>query len=90
MRSLHGPRHHYVQDEVGSVSTNEKILRLPQVLDKVGLKKSAIYNRIKVGQFPPPIKLGTHASGWLESDVQNWILQQAGRMADKVEPPLAA
>jgi len=72
------------------VSQTDKILRLPQVLDKVGLKKSAIYNRIKAGQFPPPIKLGTHASGWLESDVQNWILKQAGRMADKEEHPLAA
>lgn len=72
------------------MSTNEKILRLPQVLDKVGLKKSAIYKRIKDGQFPPPIKLGAHASGWLESEVQNWILKQAGRLAAEEEHPLAA
>ena len=39
------------------MSQTDKILRLPQVLDNVGLKKSAIYNRIKAGQFPPPIKI---------------------------------
>lgn len=52
---------------------NDKIIRLPQVLEKVGLKKSAIYKKIKLGEFPPPIKLGAHASGWLESEVIAWI-----------------
>ena len=59
---------------------NEKIIRLPQVIAAVGLKKSAIYKKIKIGEFPAPIKLGTHASGWLASDVQQWILKTAGRL----------
>lgn len=72
------------------MDANEKIIRLPQVLDKVGLKKSAIYKKIKLGEFPAPIKLGAHASGWLESDIQNWILKQAGRLAANDDQPQAA
>lgn len=55
------------------MSPDEKILRLPEVMAVVGLKKTAIYDLIKVGDFPAPIKLGKHASGWLGSEVQTWI-----------------
>lgn len=58
----------------------DKILRLPQVMARVGLKKSAIYKMIGNGEFPAQLKLGTHASGWLESDVQKWIMKRAGRV----------
>lgn len=69
---------------------NDKIIRLPDVLAAVGLKKSAIYKKIKAGEFPAPIKLGAHASGWLESDVQAWIRKQAGRESANDEHPQAA
>jgi Predicted transcriptional regulator len=49
------------------------ILRLPQVKARVGLSRSTIYARIKEGSFPPPIKLGPRASGWLESQVDGWL-----------------
>ncbi|WP_287497511.1 AlpA family transcriptional regulator [Pandoraea sp. CB10b_02] len=54
---------------------SEKILRLPQVKAMVGLGKTAIYDKIKEGAFPKPIKLG-RASGWLEGEVQQWIGKQ--------------
>lgn len=41
------------------------------------MKKTAIYDRIKDGTFPKPLKLG-RMSGWLESDVQAWIAGQGG------------
>lgn len=73
------------------MDANEKIIRLPQVVAAVGLKKSAIYKKIKLGEFPAPIKLGAHASGWLESDVQQWIRKTAGRLpAGNDHHPLAA
>ena len=62
------------------MNPHEKIIRLPQVIDMVGLKKSAIYKKIKAKEFPEPIKLGAHASGWLESAVQTWIKKQAGML----------
>lgn len=52
-----------------------KILRLPKVKDKVGLGKTAIYARIKSGEFPKPLKIG-RISGWDEVDLDAWIEQQ--------------
>lgn len=52
-----------------------KIIRLPKVKELVGLGKTAIYDKIKEGAFPKPIKLG-RASGWLEGEVQQWIGKQ--------------
>jgi prophage regulatory protein len=50
----------------------EKILRLPAVREKVGLGTTAIYGRIKRGEFPGQIKMG-RLSGWVESEVDAWI-----------------
>lgn len=60
----------------------EKILRLPQVRAMVGLGTTAIYNRMKNGNFPKQIKLG-RLSGWIESEVQAWINEQI--MANRPE-----
>lgn len=61
------------------MDANDRIIRLPEVLEKVGLKKSAVYKLIKEGDFPKQVKLGKHASGWIEADVQAWIMKRAGR-----------
>lgn len=65
---------------MSQVNHEDKILRLPQVLERVGLKKSAVYKMIANDEFPKQMKLGAHVSGWLESDVQTWIMKRAGRM----------
>ena len=51
-----------------------RILRLPAVEDRTGLKKTTIYARIKAGKFPrPAAQLGPRSVGWLESDIEQWI-----------------
>lgn len=60
--------------------SNVKIIRMPALEEKVGLKKSAIYKRIKESDFPKPVRFGSHATGWLESDVDEWILRLAGKI----------
>lgn len=60
--------------------SNVKIIRMPALEQKVGLKKSAIYKRIKESDFPKPVRFGSHATGWLESDVDDWILKLAGKI----------
>jgi prophage regulatory protein len=54
---------------------NQRLIRLPQVKAMVGLGTTAIYDKIKKGEFPRQIKLG-RLSGWVESEVQDWISQQ--------------
>jgi len=49
------------------------IIRLPQVVSLTGLCKSSIYSLIVKGEFPKQIKLTSRSSGWLESEVDQWI-----------------
>ena len=61
---------------------HEKLLRLPDVMRQTGLRRAAIYARIREGIFPPPVKIGKRAVAWPESEVQAWI---ADRVADARE-----
>lgn len=54
-------------------TTGERLLRLPDVEARTGLKKSAIYAGMKAGTFPACIKLGPRAAAWPESDISAWI-----------------
>jgi len=50
-----------------------RILRKPKVRDRTGLSDSQIYSLISQHKFPKQIKLGDRASGWIESEVDEWI-----------------
>jgi prophage regulatory protein len=50
-----------------------RILRLSEVQARVGLKHTALYDKINSGLFPRPLALGTNAIGFLESEVNAWI-----------------
>lgn len=54
-------------------SVKHVILRWPEVRARVGLSRSQVHNLIAQGKFPRQIKLGVKASGWLESDIDEWI-----------------
>jgi len=56
----------------------ERFLRLPEVMETVGLRRTAIYDKITRGEFPAPVKLG-NVSVWLASEVAEWI---ADRVAE--------
>lgn len=56
-----------------TVSSPHRMLRLRQVLDRVGLSRATIYNRIAAGTFPKAINLGGQSVGWLESEVIDWL-----------------
>lgn len=58
-----------------------RILRLPSVEIKTGLRKTSIYDRMKEGTFPRPVALGNRARGWLASEVDEWIAATATRRA---------
>lgn len=53
------------------------ILRLHAVEQRVGLKRSAIYKRIKEGTFPAPAaQLGPRTVGWEETEIEQWIQEK--------------
>lgn len=53
-----------------------QVSRLPAVEAKTGIKKTKIYKLMREGKFPPCIKLGGRAVGWLETDLDTWIQNQ--------------
>lgn len=54
----------------------DKLLRLKEVMDMVGIKKTTIYNYMKEGFFPQRIKIKSRVSCWALSDIENWIETQ--------------
>lgn len=54
------------------------ILRRKQVEREVGLSRSTIYQRIKDGTFPRPVRLGARAVGWRMGDIDRFLLDPAG------------
>ncbi|RFF46221.1 helix-turn-helix transcriptional regulator [Xanthomonas campestris] len=56
-------------------TTTQRLIRLPDVLERVGMSKSTLYSRVRAGTFPKPVHLGT-LSAWVESEVGNWVATQ--------------
>ncbi len=50
-----------------------RVLRLRDLIKKVGLQKTKIYSMIAAGTFPRPIQLGLNSVGWKERDIDAWI-----------------
>ncbi len=50
------------------------ILRLPQVKSRTGRSRASIYADIKTGRFVAPISIGRRAVGWLEHEIDAWIM----------------
>ena len=53
-----------------------KIIRLPSVEDRTGLKKSSIYALEKEGCFPARVRLSARAVGWREDEIESWISER--------------
>jgi prophage regulatory protein len=49
------------------------LLRLPQVVARVGLSRATIYSLIGKGLFPKPIPLSQRSVAWLDSEIDGWI-----------------
>lgn len=46
-------------------------LRLDEVLARVGFQKTKLYQMVRDGQFPAPIKIGKSVR-WADSTVEQW------------------
>ena len=68
-----------------SAAIPNRLLRLRQVLDIVGLSKSAVYARIREGSFPKSISLGGTSVAWIEAEVNDWV--NARIAVSRTQPP---
>jgi len=52
---------------------SQQIRKLLEVKNTTGLSGSSIYRMASAGTFPKPIKLGERSSGWIGSEVDQWL-----------------
>jgi prophage regulatory protein len=70
-----------MEETVLTVPAPLRLIRLPEVIARVGLKRSSIYQRMAEGRFPRGRSLGPRCTVWVEAEVDAWIAAVAG--ADK-------
>ena len=58
------------------MEVSNRLLRLKQVVLKVGLSRSQIYKLIAKGLFPEQTKIGPKISVWPEHAIDRWIDNQ--------------
>lgn len=49
------------------------VWKLREVEDAVGIKRTAIYDKIKNEDFPKPIRLSAQRVAWRVEDVREWL-----------------
>lgn len=49
-----------------------RLLRLPAVLDRVALGRTAFLDLVREGKAPQPVKIG-RATAWVESELSAWL-----------------
>jgi prophage regulatory protein len=57
-------------------ATQYRLIKLPEVEHITGKRRTSIYSD---PLFPRPIKIGTRASAWVESEVMAWIESQIAK-----------
>lgn len=50
-----------------------RLIRLREVLAICGKSRSSVYDAIKKGEFPAPIKLNCRSSAWIKSEILQWV-----------------
>ncbi|HHR6443367.1 TPA: AlpA family phage regulatory protein [Providencia alcalifaciens] len=59
-----------------------KILRIRVVMDKIGISRSTIYDWLNPNSkrydptFPKQRRLGKQSIGWMEADIDEWLLHR--------------
>ena len=58
-----------------------EIWRKTRVLGTISMGNTWLYEAVKRGEFPAPVKLGARAVGWRRSDVENWLASRETKAA---------
>lgn len=51
----------------------ERLIRIDEVCQRVGLGKSTVYVMMRDGRFPKPYKISFGAVRWSEEEIAAWI-----------------
>jgi prophage regulatory protein len=51
----------------------DRFIRLPTVLARIGISRSTLWAWTRAGKFPPPVKIGPRAVAWRAREINDWI-----------------
>lgn len=61
-----------------------RFLKLKEVMEKTALSRSAIYRKMNDGEFPQSVSLGDRAVAWVESEVQDWVIDRVAERDERI------
>jgi prophage regulatory protein len=67
--------------------TEPRFIRLREVLGRVPLSRSRVFELIAAGRFPKQIRLSDRASAWIEAEIDAWM---EARIRMSRQPPAAS
>jgi prophage regulatory protein len=52
---------------------SRRLISAREVEQKIGLRRTALYERIAKGEFPKPVRVSDRCSRWVEQEIDAWI-----------------
>jgi prophage regulatory protein len=59
---------------IAVVDTQDRLIKLPEVIRRVGMGKTTFYQKIRNGTFPRQYKLSAYTARWSEKEVVCWAI----------------
>ena len=59
-----------------SIALPTRLIRLREVLTRVPLSRTRIFELMADGRFPKNVKLSERASAWYEAEITQWIAER--------------
>lgn len=59
-----------------------RLIKLAEVMNQTALGRSSVYKYMKEDLFPKPVTQIGKSVAWVESEVQEWILDKIGNRDD--------
>jgi prophage regulatory protein len=66
-----------------------RIVRVREIVKRTGMSRSTLSRQVKLGKFPSPFRLTETTLGWMESEVEEWIMQRSAKRLPRDENPNA-
>ncbi|WP_407579517.1 helix-turn-helix transcriptional regulator [Citrobacter koseri] len=54
-------------------NVGQRFIRLNEVLKRVGLSRTTLYECIKEGRFPKQVRISMRSIAFVESEIDEWI-----------------
>lgn len=61
------------EDENTGINMTNSLIRLTEVQRRTGYSRAWLYRLLSENRFPKPVKIGSRAIAFVESEIETWI-----------------